>query len=171
MLILATLFCLGGIGASVLGPTNLNVHIFGKSEEAQKPYSEVLQGLIDQKETLEKSEAADAMKEELASINAQIEVLPSSLVYSVLHVFYYGILPILALGLLILAFMKNSLVNKVAPLLVVASAILWVLAPAMEASTYGPAAPKQIAIVIAALMTLHAVTSFLSFRFIKKATA
>ena len=171
MLILATLFCLGGIGASVLGPMNLDVHIFGKGDEAHKPYGEVLQTLIDQKESLEKAEGAEAMKEEIAAINEQLEVLPSPLVYTVLQGFYYGILPILALALLILAFMKKSLVNKIAPLLVVASVILWVLAPAIEGSSYGPASPKQIAMVIAVLMTLHAVTSFLSFRFIKKETA
>lgn len=171
MLILATLFCLAGIGASVLGPANLDVHLLGKGDNAEKPYSEVLQNLIDQKTTLEESGAADAAQEEITALNELLEVVPSASTYTILHVFYYGILPILALALLVLAFIKKPLVNMIAPALVVASVLLWVLAPDLQGGTYGPASPKQIALVIAGLMTLHAVTSFLSFRFIKKATA
>ena len=55
MLILATLFCLGGVATSALGPFILNGHIFGFKNETKQSYSEVLQNLIDQKEELKKS--------------------------------------------------------------------------------------------------------------------
>jgi len=168
MLILAVLFCLGGVGGSIMGPQNLNIHIFGKNPETQQSYNALLQDLIQQKETVEKSEMSAAVKEELKSIDEIINALPSSFIYTLLHLFYYGILPILAIVLLVLAFMKNPNVNKISPILVIASLLLWVLAPDIQGSSYGPASPKQIALIIAVLMILHGITSFLSYRFIKK---
>jgi hypothetical protein len=168
MLILAVLFCLCGIGGSIMGPLNLNIHIYGNNTESQQSYSALLQDLIQQKETAEKSEMSAAVTEELESIDKIINVLPSPFVYTLLHIFYYGILPILAILLLVLAFMKNPNVNKISPMLLIASLLLWGLVPGIEGSTYGPASPKQIALIISILMILHSITSFLSYRFIKK---
>lgn len=170
MLILAVLFSLSTIGASLMGPLNIDANLFGKEKNVS--YDAKYQELMTKRDELKSMVSEDALETipEYTEINDMIDSIPSPNMYLLMQAIYFFVIPLLALALLILAFMKKPSVKVVGPALIASAAVIWFLAPALKASSYGPASPKAVALGILVCAVLHALTSFLSVRFAKPKT-
>ncbi|WP_395045632.1 hypothetical protein [Flavobacterium sp.] len=107
---------------------------------------------------------------EIKSAKEALEGIPAKW-----RVDYAGILgmivSIIAFIMVVLAFMKKDLVKKISVVVIVLSAILWFIAPDIEAGMTSGANPKSIALISFIALAIASACAYMSYTlYLKKST-
>ncbi|WP_025740076.1 hypothetical protein [Aquimarina pacifica] len=110
--------------------------------------------------------------EDTANMNPEIEALvketqekmeefPSTSMASISTILSY-ILGLLALVIVVFAFMKKELTQKMAFALIGLSVLFWIVTPSIEQGTYGGADPKKAAMIGAIFLIVCGISAYFS---------
>lgn len=166
-------FLVGGTCAGILFKNIENR--MGTDGDSQK--TEEVYRLVDNaKKQIEdlKKQGIDVTKIEDAEIKENLELIESTPPrWKVDYAGKLGILAaVLALVMIVVAFMKKPLVTKLSILVGAIAVVLWISTPDIEAGTFSGANPKSIASIALGGLIAASVFAFLSYKLhLKKATA
>lgn len=162
-LVLVGLFCFLGTGMSIVIASKLDKNVLGREKSYSAMYTKLLEGKS-KMESVTKKEVLDVLPE-YQSVKQLVSQLPSPTGYTIVKALGLAVLPLLAVSLFILTFMKKSAINLVAPVLIVLSLVFWYLAPETGAK-FGD--PKPAAKVVLGLMAVLSLVSVLGYFVVNK---
>lgn len=173
LIIMVLAFLIGGGGASAL-KFNIESRIGGRdatSEDIAAIYKEVeeVQKKINQfkKEGIDIEDIKDPSIQESVQLFKKVPPQWKVSTSSILGI----VVAVIALFMIVLAFMKKEKVQIVSIAVIILSVLLWLIAPDIKAGTYSGANPKNIALFSFIALAISAGCAIMSYKiYLKKTT-